>query len=795
MWLVNLIAHIQRKHYVLDTAVSLLLKVLSVFFFVLGRLHPELLDIAKAFPTTVYSLQKLLGVQKDMFVRYVTCPNCNTIYQYSQCIEISGTQKCSKRCSKESCKALLLRNVETPNGRHLLYPFKTYCYRPLKESLQHFLNRPGLSESCEKWRDLRKENGMLADIYDGKIWQKFQEYDHKPFLSDPFTYGVMLNVDWFKPFNHVEYSMGAIYLTIMNLPRELRFKQENLLLVGLIPGPKEPSLDINPFLSPLIDELLDFLPGVSMSVHSYNTPQLVRCALLCVACDIPACRKVSGFLGHSATLGCSRCLKPFPGSIGQKDYSGFDRSKWPPRSNEQHWKDVNTIQKCRGKTERSQLESKLGCRYSVLLKLPYFDPVRMSIIDPMHNLYLGTAKTILKNVWLNQGMLTKADLTNIQKCVDSTNVPPMVGRIPLKIASSFAGFTADQFKNWTNLFSLVALHDILPSDHLECWRHFVLASRLLSQMQISLTHVKLADALLLQFCRRVERMYGPSVVTPNMHLHAHIEQCILDYGPVYNFWLFGFERYNGILESFPSNNRCVEIQFMQRFTRETFLYSSSLPQQYESDFHDILSSLVTPVVQGSLQSSFHIPATSNLMQQQKDWTIQMIHQGVQLPKSYFRSNFDHEDISALTQLYAFLYPNFSPSDITFNLTFRKYATMRYCNAKYRSEMSKYRECCIVFAKCCASPSQVRPAIVHYFAQHSFYHSGKLFEHLLVSVSWLKEHHAKQAYGKPLQLWWKDLYDVGISFIPVQFIVDQCVSVCINYEQQTVCLLCPLRSVF
>ena len=323
----------------------------------------------------------------------------------------------------------------------------------------------------------------------------------------------------------------------------------------------------------------------------------------------------------------------------------------------------------------------------------------------------------------------------------------------------------------------------------------MLASRLLSQMQISLTHVKLADALLLQFCRRVERMYGPSVVSPNMHLHAHIEQCILDYGPVYNFWLFGFERYNGILESFPSNNRCVEIQFMQRFTRETFLYSSSLPQQYESDFYDILSSLVTPVVQGSLQSSFHIPATSNLMQQQEDWTIQMIHQGVQLPKSYFRSNFDHEDISALTQLYVFLYPNFSRSDITFNLTFRKYATMRYCNAKYRSEMSKYRECCIVFAKCCAFPSQVRPAIVHYFAQHSFYHCGKLFEHLLVSVSWLKEHHAKQAYGKPLQLWWKDLYDVGISFIPVQFIVDQCVSVCINYEQQTVCLLCPLRRVF
>ena len=32
-------------------------------------------------------------------------------------------------------------------------------------------------------------------------------------------------------------------------------------------------------------------------------------------------------------------------------------------------------------------------RYSCLLQLPYFDPVRMTILDPMHNFYLGTAKS------------------------------------------------------------------------------------------------------------------------------------------------------------------------------------------------------------------------------------------------------------------------------------------------------------------------------------------------------------------------------------------------------------------
>lgn len=67
----------------------------------------------------------------------------------------------------------------------------------------------------------------------------------------------MLNVDWFKPHKHTEYSVGALYLTLMNL-RTMHFRQENVLLIGLIPGPKEPKRDINSILSPLVHELQKF---------------------------------------------------------------------------------------------------------------------------------------------------------------------------------------------------------------------------------------------------------------------------------------------------------------------------------------------------------------------------------------------------------------------------------------------------------------------------------------------------------------------------------------------------------
>ena len=51
--------------------------------------------------------------------------------------------------------------------------------------------------------------------------------------------------------------MRVIYLALVNLPREIRFRKENVIIIGVIPGPKEPKGNINFLLKPLVDELLD----------------------------------------------------------------------------------------------------------------------------------------------------------------------------------------------------------------------------------------------------------------------------------------------------------------------------------------------------------------------------------------------------------------------------------------------------------------------------------------------------------------------------------------------------------
>ena len=146
------------------------------------------------------------------------------------------------------------------------------------------------------------------------------------------------------------------------------------------------------FLEPAVDELNALWKRVE--VNTFKCPSTaveIQAAMLCFASDIPAARKLCGFLGHSAKQGCCHCKKEFPGGFGeQKNYGGFnDRDEWPKRSSEQHRRDTYRVKNCRSENAAEKLASQLGVKYTVLFELPYYTSIEMCVIDPMHNLFLG----------------------------------------------------------------------------------------------------------------------------------------------------------------------------------------------------------------------------------------------------------------------------------------------------------------------------------------------------------------------------------------------------------------------
>lgn len=105
----------------------------------------------------------------------------------------------------------------------------------------------------------------------------------KLYLAEPRNYAFMLNVDWFPPFIQIVslYCVGAIYMVSMNLTRSEKLQPENAFLVGVIPEPNEPKLNINASLQPLeLNSLWE--NGVSIKAHDSSTTQMLPyCTSLC----------------------------------------------------------------------------------------------------------------------------------------------------------------------------------------------------------------------------------------------------------------------------------------------------------------------------------------------------------------------------------------------------------------------------------------------------------------------------------------------------------------------------------
>ena len=108
------------------------------------------------------------------------CRKCHKIYHVKECLDSANqtVKACSiiafpthpYRSMRQSCGTLLLKTVELANGRTYFYPFLTYCYVGLDQSLQHLLDQPDFYNQCEIWRSSERKDGVLCDVYDGNVW-------------------------------------------------------------------------------------------------------------------------------------------------------------------------------------------------------------------------------------------------------------------------------------------------------------------------------------------------------------------------------------------------------------------------------------------------------------------------------------------------------------------------------------------------------------------------------------------------------------------------------------------------
>ena len=548
----------QQRFRLSDIALEALIKFLCI---VLTRSNKSQF---KNFPNSLYMAKKMLNIFQPK-MQLAVCSNCHRLHNVKEIIAYKedgkvATMNClheeypnnshSHKCNNPLSTLSQKKGVTIPVPR-LLYP------RPsIRHQLSMLYQRPDF-ENMLKLSGIRREDNIYSDIYDGEIWKTFPFDGNTFFTPDTATthLGLFLNLDWFQPFTYTQHSTGAIYASICNLPRSERDKPENILYLGFLPGPKEVGLErINHYLAPIVDELLELWRGWKVpKTYQCSDGYDIKVALIIGSSDTPATRKLFGH--RSAVMKCHRCEKrsTYSESYRKTHYGRMhEHDEWVTNLADPslHRQYAHEWLQCNSKSSRDAHFKEHGVRWSELLRLPYMDPIRFAVVDPMHCLFLGVAKWIIKSIFINQNKLSMEQLRIAQKRMDHFDLPSDIGRIPPKIAignEGFSNLTADQWKTFIMIYSTTILWDMLDNDDRKILGHFVRACNLLVARFITEDDLKEAQERLRDMAYLIENTYGPEFITSNIHLALHIPDCCRDYGPIYSFWLFPFERLNGYI--------------------------------------------------------------------------------------------------------------------------------------------------------------------------------------------------------------------------------------------------------
>ena len=259
-----------------DRAIVVLLRFFKYLLLAIGTaFNVSALTNGIHFPQSLYGYYTHLNVDESPLREYVACPSCHTLYDtpIQELVHGTSAQRVSDRCSfivwphhpqqrfRLPCNTILLNQVRTKRGVSFK-PRKVYYYYGLKRAPSILLSRPNMLKMCNIWLQQQKDrNNLLADIMDGRMWTELSS-SLSPNVEPVNLLGLLINVNWFQPYKHVTYSVGVIYAVVINLPRCLRFKDENVVIIGVIPGSHEPKKHINSYIGLLVSELLQLQRGM-----------------------------------------------------------------------------------------------------------------------------------------------------------------------------------------------------------------------------------------------------------------------------------------------------------------------------------------------------------------------------------------------------------------------------------------------------------------------------------------------------------------------------------------------------
>ena len=399
----------------------------------------------------------------------------------------------------------------------------------------------------EKQRIYRRycDNADITDITDGSAYRSLLADDQ--FLSghDNMNLTATFNTDGICLFKSTHVELWPLYLIINELPTQMRFARENILLLGLWQGRGKPPFQS--FLSTFANEMKKmFHDGVKVNFNGEDI--CLKLAIVCASVDLQAKAGVLNMTLFNGAFACITCEEEgFVAAQGK----GHARC-YPYRTRElrapQRTKD--SVQHCM--SNGSSNSRCKGFKGQCKIEFPVFDIVTGFVPDYMHGILLGICKA-LTTLWFASKNNKQPYFVGNQLHVISSrlcNIKPVdyVMRLPRNIEKDYASLKATEYQSWLLYYGLPCLKGILPELYLG---HFSLLSEavhLLLSDTMDTEILNRASMLLDLFYQQFQQLYGDGSCGLNVHnLGAHLVDFVRMWGPIWAWSCFSFEDINSMV--------------------------------------------------------------------------------------------------------------------------------------------------------------------------------------------------------------------------------------------------------
>jgi hypothetical protein len=545
------------------------------------------------------------------FQQIVTCskPGCNRCSLYSTLPQVDGQ---APTCTAVEYPLHPHNARRSPCGnpltsppvrirQHLVWkPNWLLMYKSPIEYLNEFMLRPGYASLNEHWRDRVQQfdpftgEAIGCDFYDFSIWKSFHAPGGHMNWARHGNQLIMLNADWYQPYEHTTASLGLVWAVNLCTPREHRYKKSNVMLIAVFPGTSEKSLRVDRLLEPLVRDLL-----ASWHSNPALTDPVQRVAVAYVAADSPAVRKVGGFGTISGTAGCLVCHKKYARYVNhngneQQAYHHIDACRQYqsipdeddglcehcPATKPHH--DVSRPDRLRTHDEvvaaalawrdaptpaaQNRLVHEEGITWSSLHVLPYFNFVTMLGIDALHHLWHGIIQTLIA-YWIEVDILSEADMEKLQAIIQAARTPYDIGAMNTKMLDKFARMTAADQMQFVLVYSDTLFRHFLNGAHLKVWTALSRAASLLSQTSFTPSELDEAERAAYEFNRILSATYHGRAFIPKCHELTHSALKIRQGGPHHGTHTFMFEGMNGQAQKINHNVHQIQLSIMRRWSR------------------------------------------------------------------------------------------------------------------------------------------------------------------------------------------------------------------------------------